>query len=64
MLIIHNQISCFNFTLNNTKFTCVSACWKQAQVSAEIVRSLRNEYISEKDKTQSPILLNPDTPNN
>lgn len=38
----------------------VSACWKQAQVSAEIVRSLRNEYISEKDKTQSPILLNPD----
>lgn len=37
----------------------VSSCWKQAQISAEIVRSMKNTYISEKDKTESPFLLNP-----
>lgn len=38
----------------------VSACWKQAQISSELIRSMKNTYISDKDKTESPILLNPD----
>lgn len=37
----------------------VSSCWEHAKVSAEIVRTLKNTYISEKDKTTSPIIPNP-----
>ena len=38
----------------------VSACWEQAKISAEVVRSQRNTYISADDETQSPFLINPD----
>jgi len=38
----------------------VSACWEQAKISAEVVRSQKNTYISADDETQSPFLINPD----
>lgn len=38
----------------------VSACWSQAKISAEVVRYQKNTYISEKDKTMSPIMPNPE----
>ncbi len=37
----------------------VSACWEQAKISAEVVRTQKNTYIKEDDETSSPILTNP-----
>lgn len=37
----------------------VSACWEQAKISAEVVRSLKNTYIKADDETSSPIMTNP-----
>jgi cell wall-associated NlpC family hydrolase len=38
----------------------VAACWEQAKISAEVVRTQSNSYISPTDKTTSPILINSD----
>lgn len=38
----------------------VTACWEQAKISAEVVRSQKNTYISADDETRSPFLVNPD----
>lgn len=38
----------------------VSACWKQAKVSAEVVRMQENRYISDDEQQMSPFLVNPD----
>lgn len=37
----------------------VSACWEQAKISAEVVRTQKNTYIKADDETSSPILTNP-----
>ena len=37
----------------------VSACWEEAKISAEIVRSQKNTYIKAGDETLSPILNDP-----
>ena len=41
------------------KFSLAS-CWEQTKISAEAVRSLENNYISEEDKTLSPVVTNSD----
>jgi cell wall-associated NlpC family hydrolase len=38
----------------------VAACWEEAKISAEVVRTQSNSYISPTDKTTSPILINSD----
>lgn len=38
----------------------LASCWEEARVSAEVVRSFENSYISEDDKTLSPVVTNPD----
>lgn len=38
----------------------VSACWEQAKISAEVVRSQKNTYIPLDEKGKSPIMSNPD----
>ncbi len=38
----------------------VSACWEQAKISAEVVRSQKNTYIPLNEKGKSPIMSNPD----
>ena len=37
----------------------VSACWEQAKISAEVVRSQKNTYIPLDEKGKSPIMSNP-----
>lgn len=37
----------------------VSACWEQAKISAEVTRTLKNNYVSPYQETTSPILIDP-----
>ena len=38
----------------------IPACWEQAKISAEVVRSQKNTYIPLDEKRKSPIMVDPD----